>query len=66
MRERRYGAKGERACKPNCKFFVGWIIGILISILISIWKIFSEKNEKRRRGGETRGGVGRLTSILII
>ena len=21
MRERRYGAKGERACKPNCKFF---------------------------------------------
>ena len=60
MRERRYGAKGERACKPNCKFSVSWIIGILVSILISIWN-FSEKV-----GGETRGGVGRLTSILII
>ena len=53
MRERRYGAKGERACKPNCKFSVGWIIGILIGILISIWKIFSEKT----RGG---GSVGSL------
>ena len=67
MRERRYGAKGERACKPNCKFSVSRIIGILISILISIWKIFSEKNERRRkRGGETRSGVSWLTSILII
>ena len=62
MRERRYGAKGERACKPNCKFSISWIIGILVSILISIWKLFSEKNERRRKGG----GVGRLTSILII
>ena len=43
MRERRYGAKGERACKPNRKFSVSWIIGILISILISIWKFFSER-----------------------
>ena len=51
MRERRYGAKGERACKPNCKFSVGWIIGILISILISIWKSFSEKNEGRGNEG---------------
>ena len=63
MRERRYGAKGERACKPNCKFSVGWIIGTLISILISIWNFFSEKNKGEE---ETRGGVGRLTSILII
>ena len=55
-------AKGERACKPNCKFSVSWIIGILISILISIWKFF----RKKRGEGETRGGVGRLTSILII
>lgn len=61
MRERRYGAKGERACKPNCKFSVGWIIGILISILISIWSFL----EKIWRGGN-EGGVGRLTSILII
>ena len=60
MRERRYGAKGERACKPNCKFSVGWIIGILVSILISIWNFFG------KGGGETRGGMGRLTSILII
>ena len=60
MRERRYGAKGERACKPNCKFSVSWIIGILISILISIWKIFSEKNVG---GGKRRGGVGRLVSF---
>ena len=59
MRERRYGAKGERACNPNCKFFVGWIIGILISILISIWKFFREKVGK----GETRGGVGQLVSF---
>ena len=50
MRERRYGAKGERACKPNCKFSVSWIIGILVSILISIWKTFSEKT--RGRGDE--------------
>ena len=50
MRERRYGAKGERACKPNCKFSVSWIIGILISILISIWKFF----RKKTRGGERR------------
>ena len=57
MRERRYGAKGERACKPNCKFSVSRIIGILISILISIWKIFSEKNERRRRG-ENEGWCG--------
>ena len=57
MRERRYGAKGERACKPNCKFSVSWIISILVSILISIWN-FSEKV-----GGETRGGVGRLISF---
>mgnify|MGYP003517659244 CR=1 FL=1 len=62
MRERRYGAKGERARKPNCKFSVGWIIGILISILISIWKFFW----KKRGEGETRGSVGRLTSILTI
>ena len=41
-------------------FIVSWIISILVSILISIWN-FSEKV-----GGETRGGVGRLTSILII
>ena len=54
MRERRYGAKGERACKPNCKFSVSWIIGILISILISIWKFFW----KKRREGETRGVCG--------
>lgn len=60
MRERRYGAKGERACKPNCKFGVGWIIGILISILISIWNFF------RKGGRGNGGGVGRLTSILII
>lgn len=46
-------------------FFVDWIVGILIGILISIWKSFSEKNERRRRGGETRGGVGRLTSFRI-
>lgn len=59
MRERRYGAKGERACKPNCKFSVSWIVGILISILISIWKSF----RKKRRGGETRGGVGWLVSF---
>lgn len=26
MRERRYGAKGERACKPNCKFFCRFIV----------------------------------------
>lgn len=43
MRERRYGAKGERACKPNCKFSVSWIIGILIGILISIWNFFRKK-----------------------
>ena len=54
MRERRYGAKGERACKPNCKFSVSWIIGILISILISIWKFFREKYGE----GETRRGCG--------
>ena len=59
MRERRYGAKGERACKPNCKCSVGWIIGILISILISIWNFF----RKGGRENEGRGGVGRLTSI---
>ena len=62
MRERRYGAKGERACKPNCKFSVSWIIGILISILISIWNFF----RKKTRGGgegETRGDVGRLVSF---
>ena len=62
MRERRYGAKGERACKPNCKFRVGWIIGILVSILISIWKFFRKNMGK----GDERGSVGRLTSILII
>ena len=54
MRERRYGAKGDRACKPNCKFSVGWIIGILISILISIWKFF----RKKTRGGENEGCCG--------
>ena len=54
MRERRYGAKGERACKPNCKFSVGWIIGILISILISIWKFF----RKKTRGGGNEGWCG--------
>ena len=43
MRERRYGAKGERACKPNCKFSVSWIIGINVSILVSIWKFFGKK-----------------------
>ena len=59
MRERRYGAKGERACKPNCKFSVGWIIGILISILISIWNFFGKKREEE----EGRGGVGRLISF---
>ena len=53
MRERRYGAKGERACKPNCKFSVSWIIGILISILISIWKFFRKKREEEEgRGNE--------------
>ena len=51
MRERRYGAKGERACKPNCKFSVSWIIGILVSILISIWNFF-------RKGGRGRGWCG--------
>ena len=51
MRERRYGAKGERACKPNCKFSVGWIIGILISILIGIWNFFSEKTRGRGKRG---------------
>ena len=50
MRERRYGAKGERACKPNCKFSVGWIIGILISILISIWKFFWKTEEEENEG----------------
>ena len=40
MRERRYGAKGERACKPNCKFSVSWIVSINVSILISIWNFF--------------------------
>ena len=55
MRERRYGAKGERACKPNCKFSVSWIIGILISILISIWKFFPKKT--RGGGGEGKRGV---------
>ena len=49
MRERRYGAKGERACKPNCKFSVGWIIGILIGILISI-RNFLGKVEEGKRG----------------
>ena len=43
MRERRYGAKGERACKPNCKFYCKFIVGWLISILISIWKFFRKK-----------------------
>lgn len=43
-------------------FIVGWIIGIFISILISIWKFF----RKKYGGGETRGSVSRLTSILII
>ena len=60
MRERRYGAKGERACKPNCKFSVGWIIGILISILISIWKFFWKKTKGRGNEGEY---VGRLVSF---
>ena len=51
MRERRYGAKGERACKPNCKFSVSRIISILVSILISIWKFF---RKKRGEGGNER------------
>ena len=50
MRERRYGAKGERACKPNCKFSVSWIISILVSILISIWNFF-RKNAGRGNEG---------------
>lgn len=51
MRERRYGAKGERTCKPNCRFIVSWVIGILISILISIWNFFGKKREEEERRG---------------
>lgn len=54
MRERRYGAKGERACKPNCKFYCKFIVGWLVSILISIWKFFREKCGRRK----TRGVCG--------
>ena len=55
MRERRYGAKGERACKPNCKFSVGWIISILVSILISIWNFFGKKREEEEGRGNAKG-----------
>ena len=54
MRERRYGAKGERACKPNCKFSVSRIISILISILISIWK-FAEWGRETCGRGNAKG-----------
>lgn len=60
MRERRYGAKGERACKPNCKFSVSWIIGINVSILISIWNFFGEMEEG---GGKRSGIVGWVVSF---
>lgn len=66
MRERRYGAKGERACKPNCKFSVGWIIGILISI----WKFFWKSGEEGRWSSGVDWVVSfhisQLTSILTI
>ena len=66
MRERRYGAKGERACKPNCKFFCRLDCRYTCKYTYKYLEFFLGK---MREGGKRGGGVGRLvgfrTSRLI-
>ena len=49
MRERRYGAKGERACKPNCKFYCKLDYRYTYKYTYKYLEIFFGK--KRREGG---------------
>ena len=56
MRERRYGAKGERACKPNCKFFCRLDCKYTCKYTYKYLEIFFGKNEGER--GRGRGNEG--------
>ena len=61
MRERRYGAKGERAYKPNCKFYCKLDYRYTCKYTYKYLEFFPKSGK-----GKTRSGVGPLTSILII
>ena len=57
MRERRYGAKGERACKPNCKFYCKLDYRYTYKYTYKYLEIFSEKNEGRGGNEEWCGST---------
>lgn len=52
MRERRYGAKGERACKPNCKFFCRLNCRYTCKYTYKYLEFFRKKREEEGRGNE--------------
>ena len=51
MRERRYGAKGERACKPNCKFYCKLDYRYTYKYTYKYLEFFSEKWKGREKEG---------------
>ena len=53
MRERRYGAKGERACKLNCKYFCRLDCRYTCKYTYKYSEFFLEKNA----GGGNEGGM---------
>ena len=64
MRERRYGAKGERACKPNCKFYCKLDYRYTCKYTYKYLEIFSGKNEGKGGNEEWCGSTYKYTYNL--